>query len=186
VTPAWMATNPQYQPPQKGPQLVPELQAPVKMQFPGPLVAIVAAAAILTALIVSLPSVPNQRARSIAAAQQPQQPTGIQVQLTDMKMVPAQVGSAFYIDGQLINSGGGDITGVQLQGAFKSASGQVLDTQTHPVNGLRSGGGMQDLSQAPIKPNEVRPVRIYYDHVPQGWNRQMPELKVTAVTSSKQ
>src|SRR5437588_6941978 len=102
-----MATNPQYQPPQKGPQLVPELQAPVERQFPGPLVAIVAAAAILTVLIVSLPTVPNPRAAAIAAAHQPQQPAGIQVQLTDLKMVPAQVGSAFYIDGQLINNGGG-------------------------------------------------------------------------------
>ena len=181
-----MATNPQYQPLQKGPQLVPELQAPAKRQFPGPLVAIVAAAAILTALIVWLPSVPNQRVATIAAAHQPQQPTGIQVQLTDLKMVPAQVGSAFYIDGRLINNGGGDINGVQLQAVFKGANGQVLDTQIHPVNGLQAGGRMHDLSQAPIKPNEARPVRIYYDHSPQNWNRQMPELKVTAVTSSNQ
>ncbi len=178
-----MATNPQYPEPQK-PHIHPRLQTPPKKQFPWPLIAIVIAAAILAALIWWLPQAPKKQLPPNAAAV-PVQPTGNQIQLTNVKMTPSPVGSAFYVQGMLFNNGNSDITGVQLQAAFHGINGQVLQTQTRPMQGMvgNSATEAQDLTQAPIKPNESRAVRVYFEHYPAGWNKQMPDLKVTTVTA---
>ena len=47
-----------------------------------------------------------------------------------------------------------------------------------------AGGKPQDLTQSPIKSNEARPIRIYFERAPKGWNRQIPELTVTTVTGT--
>ncbi|HLK32572.1 MAG TPA: DUF2393 family protein [Terriglobales bacterium] len=178
-----MATNPQY-PEQQKPHIHPKLQVPPKKQFPWPLIAIIIAAAILAALIAWLPRTPKKQLPPNAAAV-PAQPTGNQIQLTNLKMTPSTVGSAFYIEGMLFNNGNSDITGVQVQAAFQGINGQVLEKQTRPVQGMvgTSATETQNLTEAPIKPNQSRPVRIYFDHYPAGWNKQMPDLTVTTVTA---
>ena len=178
-----MATSPQYPEP-RGPHLHPKLQTPPKRQFPWPLVALIIAAVILVALLAFLPRTPKKQLPP-NAAEVPAQPTGNQVQLTDLKMTPAPVGGALYIEARLFNNGDTDITGAQVQAQFKNAAGQILETQNRPVEGMvgTSGPQTQDLTQAPIKPNEARPVRIAFDHQPDGWNKQMPELKVSTVTA---
>ena len=175
-----MATNPQF-PEQQRPHLHPRLQTPPKRRFPWPLIAIIIAAAILAALIWWLPQTPKKQLPPDAAAV-PAQPTGDQIQLTNLKMTPSTVGSAFYVEGMLFNSGNTDLTGVQVQAAFHGINGQVLETQTRPVEGM-VGTDAQNLAQAPIKPNQSRAVRVYFNHYPAGWNKQMPDLKVTTVTA---
>jgi hypothetical protein len=177
-----MATNPQF-PEQQRPHLQPRLQTPPKGRFPWPLVAIVIAAAILAALIWWLPQTPKKQLPPNAAV--PAQPTGNQVQLTNLKMTPSTMGSALYVEGMLYNNGNTEITGVQVQAAFHGINGQVLETQTRPVEGMvgNSATQAQNLDQAPIKPNQSRAVRVYFDHYPAGWNKQMPDLKVTTVTA---
>jgi hypothetical protein len=73
-----------------------------------------------------------------------------------------------------------------VQATFKSASGQNLQTQTRLVQGLEGGSMTQteDLTKAPKRPKESRPIRIYFEHPPAGWNQQMPELSVTSVTGA--
>ena len=178
-----MATNPQF-PEQQRPHLHPRLQTPPKRRFSWPLIAIIIAAAILAALIWWLPQTPKKQLPPNAAAV-PAQPTGDQIQLTNLKMTPSTTGSAFYMEGMLYNNGNSDITGVQVQAAFHGINGQVLGTQTRPVEGMvgNSATEAQNLTQAPIKPNQSRAVRVYFDHYPAGWNKQMPDLKVTTVTA---
>ena len=176
-----MATNPQHS--EQRPHLHPRLQAPPKPRFPWPLIAIVIAAAILAVLIWWLPQPKKQLPPNAAAV--PAQPTGNQVQLTSLKMTPSTVGSAFYVEAMLYNNGNTDITGVQVQAAFHGINAQVLETQTRPVEGMvgNSATEAQNLAQAPIKPNQSRAVRVYFNHYPAGWNKQMPDLKVTTVTA---
>ena len=90
-----------------------------------------------------------------------------------------------YIEGRLVNQGSTDITGVQVQATFRDANGQALETQLRPVSGIAgsSGADTEDLTKAPIKPNEARPIRIAFDHYPNGWNHQLPDLKVVTVTA---
>lgn len=177
-----MATNPQYSEQQR-PHLHPRFHAPPKRRFPWPLIAIVIAAAILAVLIWWLPQPKKQLPPNAAAV--PAQPTGNQVQLTSLKMTPSTVGSAFYVEAMLYNNGNTDITGVQVQAAFHGINAQVLETQTRPVEGMvgNSATEAQNLAQAPIKPNQSRAVRVYFNHYPAGWNKQMPDLKVTTVTA---
>ena len=103
-----MATNPQY-PEQKRPHLHPRLQTPPKRSFPWPLIAIVIVAAILAALIWWLPQTPKKQLPPNAAAV-PAQPTSSQIQLTNLKLTPSPVGSAFYVEGMLYNNGSSAIT----------------------------------------------------------------------------
>ncbi|HET7749680.1 MAG TPA: hypothetical protein VFK81_09885 [Terriglobales bacterium] len=147
------------------------------------MIAIVIAAAILAVLIWWLPQPKKQLPPNAAAV--PAQPTGNQVQLTSLKMTPSTVGSAFYVEAMLYNNGNTDITGVQVQAAFHGINAQVLETQTRPVEGMvgNSATEAQNLAQAPIKPNQSRAVRVYFNHYPAGWNKQMPDLKVTTVTA---
>ncbi len=185
-----MATNPQY-PQQKGPREVPKyrddhakLEVPPKRVFPWAWIAIIIAAAILAALIYWLPQTPHRHAPP-TGAQVPQQPTANQVQFFNLKMQPAPTGSAFYLDGLLQNNGSTDITGVQVQADFKGINGQTLQTQTRAAQEVAGNGTPgQDFTKAPIKPGQSRPFQLYFDHYPAGWNKQLPELKVTAVTGT--
>ncbi|HEY6938365.1 MAG TPA: hypothetical protein VI424_14495 [Terriglobales bacterium] len=99
------------------------------------MIAIIIAAAILAALIWWLPQTPKKQLPPNAAAV-PAQPTGDQIQLTNLKMTPSTTGSAFYMEGMLYNNGNSDITGVQVQVAFHGINGQVLGTQTGPIEGM--------------------------------------------------
>lgn len=183
-----MATNPQIPPnmPRRGPREVPRLQLLKKKGFPWTLLAIIVAAAILAALIYWLPQTPRAGIAPTGAAVPPQ-PTANQIQLSGFRLNAAPVGNAFYLDGQLSNHGTTEITGVQVQVNFLGNNGQVVGSETRPVGELSSHADLksEDLVDRPIKPNEMRPVRIYVEHTPAAWNHQLPELTVTEVAATK-
>jgi hypothetical protein len=178
-----MATNPQY-PEQQRPHLQPRLPRPPKQRIPWPLIAIIIVAAILAALIWWLPQTPKKPLPP-SSLEVPAQPIDNQIQLTALKMTPFAMGSAFYLEGMLYNNGNSDIISVQVQAAFRSRNGQVLERQTRRMEGMvgNSATQAQDLAQAPVKPNQSRAVRVYLDHYPAGWNKQMPARKVATVTA---
>lgn len=183
-----MATNPQFPPPReprRGPSLAPKLPILKKSRFPWILFAIVVAAAILAALIWWLPQTP-QREAPPSAAQVPAQPTGSQIQLTNLNIQPAPTGTAMYLSGIIHNQGNTAITGIQVQASFRGINGQTLETQTRPVEGLTGANDNtpQNLTQNPIRPNQNRPFRVYFEHYPSGWNQQVPALKITNVTAT--
>ncbi|HKW18550.1 MAG TPA: FxLYD domain-containing protein [Terriglobales bacterium] len=185
-----MATNPKLPdypdiPPRKSADDHAKVQVIKKSKFPWPIVALIIGAAILIAIIALLPRAPHVT-QAPTAAQVPQQPTVDQIQLTNMKLSTSPVGGALYLTGLLHNTGSTAITGVQVQVQFLGRNGPVLETVTRPVEGLVGGTSdqAQNLTQAPIKPNESRPIRIYVEHVPSGWNHQLPKLTVTAVTGT--
>jgi hypothetical protein len=182
-----MATNPQF-PQQRGPQRVPDvhpkLKVPPRKQFPWPILAIIAAAAILAAIIALMPTTPHKRTAP-EAAQVPGQPTGSQVQFSHLTIKPGPTGASAYLAGQITNTGNTDITGVQVQATFKGANGQNLGTQVLPVEELKSPTQAQDFTKDPIKPNQARDFRITFDNVPAGWNHDVPAISISAVTGTK-
>jgi hypothetical protein len=185
-----MATNPKL-PDYRDPAPIKPIDDHAKVQtikkgkFPWPIVAIIIGAAILIAIIAFLPRGPHVT-QAPTGAEIPQQPTVDQIQLTDMHITSSPVGGAVYLTGLLRNTGNTAITGVQVQAQFLGRNGPVLETVSRPVESLAGGqaGQPQNLTQAPIKPNESRPIRIYVEHTPAGWNHQLPELTVTAVTGT--
>jgi hypothetical protein len=151
-------------------------------KFPWPIMALIVGAVLLLVIIAVLPKAPHIL-RTPSAPEVPRQPTAEQIQFTKLKIVPAPAGGALYLTGLLHNIGNSEITGVQVQAQFLGRNGPILETVLRPVEGV-DGGTSQDLTKAPIKPNEARPIRIYFEHAPKGWNRQIPELTVTSVTGT--
>lgn len=152
-------------------------------KFPWPILILIGGAALLIAIFALLSKAPHLTTPP-TQAQVPQQPTADQVQLTNLKLAPAPAGGAAYMTAILHNTGSTTITGAQVQAEFLGRNGPVLSTLTVPVQGLADRTTTQNLSQSPIKPNESRPVRIYFEHTPAGWNHQLPELTVTTVTGT--
>ncbi len=148
-------------------------------------IALLVAAVLLIALIAFLPRTPKV-APTPSAAEIPPQPTGEQIQFTNVKLIPAPVGNAVALDAVMTNAGGTDVNGVAVDGKFLGQDGRILATQRARVMGVEgnTAGDTQDLTQAPVKPNSQRPVRIVFDNVPAGWNHQMPELTVALVTGA--
>lgn len=188
-----MATNPKMPdypniPPRRPENEHGKVQIIRKSRFPWPILALIVGAAILIAIIALLPRAPHVTAPP-TGAQIPQQPTAEQIQLTNMKISPSPVGGSLDLTGILHNMGNSAITGVQVQAQFLRANGTPIETDTRPVQGIVGGSSAgdvsgQDLTQAPIKPNESRPIRIYLDRTPAGWNHQLPQLTVRAVTGT--
>jgi len=184
-----MATNPklpdfQNPPPRRDADQHGKVQMIRQSKFPWPLLALIVGAAMLIAIIAVLPKAPKL-SRTPSAAEAPRQPTVEQIQLTSVRVVPAPVGNPLYLDAILHNTGNSEITGVQVVGQFLGKTGQAVGTQTSVVQGAEGGGTTtQDLTQAPIKPNDQRPVRILFDRVPAGWNHEVPNLTVTTVTGT--
>lgn len=148
--------------------------------------AIIVAAAILIALIIWLPQTPKKQLPP-NAAQVPGQPTGAQVQFRDLRITPAPVGNQVYLSGTLVNTGDTAINGVLVDATFTNAQGQNLGTIRRPVEGIVGGSNVttQPLTEAPIKPNEARPIRIAFANVPQGWNHQLPAITMVGVTAEE-
>ena len=185
-----MATSPQSPLP-SGPELTSrepsggEVQDEVQNQagFPWLWLALIVAAAVLLAFIVKVPIPVPRSARSARAAA----PAPGQVQLADLNMTLAPVGSAMYLDVSLHNLGVTSITGLQLRADFKGTNGQIIASQLRFVAGVVGGSNqnnVQNLVDAPIRPNQSRRVRIYFDNLPQAWNKTVPDLTVVTVTGT--
>jgi len=183
-----MATNPELPdypniPPRKPEHERGKVQLIRQGKFPWPIAALIVAAVLLIVIIAVLPKLPHLTPGP-TGAQVPQQPTADQVQFTNLKISPAPAGGAIYLTGLLHNIGNSDINGAQVEAEFLDRNGPILATLSSKVEGVSGGTVSQDLTEAPIKPNEARPVRIYFEHTPKGWNHQLPELNVTTVTGT--
>jgi Protein of unknown function (DUF3426) len=193
MRPSWagelmMATNPKLPDYPSIPRRQPEhghgkVQMIRQSKSPWPILAIIAGAVLLIAMIALLPRVPHL-ANVPSGAEIPQQPTAEQVQFTNAKIASAPTGDAAYLTAVLRNNADSAITGVQVEAQFLGRNGPILATIRKPVEGLANGTTWQDLTQAPIKPNESRTVRVVFEHTPRGWNHQLPELTVTTVTGT--
>lgn len=159
-----------------------KLQLIKQGKFPWPIVAFVIGLVILATIILylALPSTGHPPAGSIV----PTQPTGQQIQFTNMRMTVGPVGGAVYVEALLSNAGATQITGVEVQGTFVDNNGQPLETENATLQALTQTGGAEDLTQAPIKPHESRRVRIYFNHMPEGWNKQPPKLRVLTTSGT--
>lgn len=178
-----MATHPlNPEPPQRSPQDIhPKLPPQKKGLEIWPIVILVVAAAILISLVVFLPRAPRKGVPP-SAAQVPPQPTGAQVQLTNLKLsTPVPPGSV-QITGEIFNAGQTAINEIQVQATFESSQGQQLLTLTAPVMSYSDGQAIP-LTEAVIPPGSQRPITIRLDQVPKGWDHAIPELRVINVTS---
>src|SRR3954465_446126 len=110
-----MATNPRV--PDR--QELPPLREQKKKKNGSPLVplGLLAAALLLIALIIWMPRAPKQVSAPTGAAI-PAQPTGSQVQITNLQLSPTPTGESMYIYANVFNAGSTAINGLRTQVTF--------------------------------------------------------------------
>jgi len=180
-----MATNPRI-PDERRDDLNARLrQNQPKSGAPWVLIALIAAAALLVALIAFLPRAPKA-APTPTGAEAPPQPTGQQIQFSNVKLVPSPDGKSLAVNAMMTNAGNTEVNGLAVDGKFAGQDGTILATLRSKVMGIEGGtaGDTQDLTQVPIKPNDKRAVRMVFEGVPDGWNHEPPALSVAIVTGS--
>ena len=183
-----MSTNPRI-PESRGPQLErgPGGLPPVKPKSgtTGVTLAIIVALLLLGAVFYFMPRAPRA-APPRPGAEVPQQPTPGQIQLQNVNMAKAPTGGSVELDGIMTNSGPRTINGIAVDVVFQRANGTIAGNQEAPIMGLKKEGStliQDDLVKNPIKPGDTRPFRVTVDRVPQGWNNEMPALRIVTVTS---
>lgn len=77
-----------------------------------------------------------------------------------------------FIFGTVVNDGPQPIRQMELTIEFHDLFNQVVLRDTRRLPGPRA---------APLAPGEHRDFQFGYDHVPEGWNRQYPSIRVTGL-----
>jgi hypothetical protein len=192
-----MATNPRIphdeRPEErKEPQLVPNTdQLKPKRPgggLPGVFAGILVAVVLLAVAIYFLPRMPKNRPPA-AAAQIPAQPVPGELQLQGMQLIAGPTDSAYYLDGNVTNTGPHSITGIVAEVKLRSSQNKVILDVQRPLQGMAMHGHnlvSDPLSKNPIKPNDTRPVRLGLDNVPSDWNHNLPDIRIVTVTAEGQ
>ena len=175
-----MATNPRIPPRQHLPTLVTQKR---KKSSSAPLVilGIVAAVILLAAILYFLPKAPvrpNVPSNTVV----PNQPPDSQVQLSDLRLSSAPVGSQMYIYARLSTAGQTAINGVLVDVTFRDKNERPRETLSSRVDSYRNDSAAP-LVDDPIEPGEARDIRIPVERTPADWNHEVPRVTVQDVTA---
>lgn len=137
-------------------------------------------------LLASIAFLAGSNSHSAPTSNQRVQPAESKVTITALQVTPAP-GSALFMDGVLHNAGQETISDVQVVASFYDGRGQIVDTQSHPVQAVISDSAMatQNLSESPIAPGADQVIRIYFPHYPASWNGQAPKIAVTRAAGNE-
>lgn len=123
-----------------------------------------------------------------AAEVTPLHPYAAQLRLTELKMSTAQnfVGATVtYLDGKVTNTGDKSVRGVTIEPVFRNSLGEVVQKESQPLMYIYVHKPYVDTSNLrsnPLRLGEVREFRMTFDHISADWNRELPELRITAVS----
>jgi len=76
------------------------------------------------------------------------------------------------ITGKIANTGDRVLDQVVLNCVFRDAYGQVVLRERVPIVSKKMGG---------LAPNEVKPFRMPFDNIPEGWNQALPDLVIAEI-----
>ncbi len=77
------------------------------------------------------------------------------------------------IVGKITNKGGRALRSVEIYCVFYDTYGQLA---------LRARVPIVKANSAPLQPGATRQFRLPFDNIPEGWNKQMPQLVIASVT----
>lgn len=170
-----MATNPKI-PPDLNRGRVAEPTAKRKAWWPPLLIAI--AIAILIGLIVWVTHTPAKSAQSNSA----EQVSGHQVQLRNLRPGTPTPSGGMELTGNLANNTGHDLEGVSVEATFRNITGQALETVRSELSPPQGTGQEARFTTNPIPAGATRNFVIRFQHVPEGWNGNLPELRIAQVS----
>jgi len=79
------------------------------------------------------------------------------------------------ITGKIENTGDRVLEQVVLNCVFRDAYGQVVLRERVPIVSKKMGG---------LAPNDVKPFRMPFDNIPEGWNQALPDLVIAEIDFS--
>ena len=118
----------------------------------------------------------------------PLHPYAAKLPLTAPKMSTAQnfVGATVtYLEGNVANTGDKAVNGATVESIFRNSLGEIVQRESQPLMYIHARTpyvDTSDLHANPLKPGETREFRLTFDHVSADWNRELPELRITAVS----
>ncbi len=127
-------------------------------------------------------------AAPVAAEGSPLHPYAAQLRLSDPQMSTAQnfVGATVtYLELKVSNTGDRAVSGATVEAIFRNSLGELVQREAQPlvyIHARQPYTDTSDLRASPLKPGETREFRLTFDHVSADWNREFPELRVTAVS----
>ena len=149
-------------------------------------VAVVLLGAIVgAAFLVSKRSPP---AAPVAAEVSPLHPYAAQLRFSEPQMSTAQnfVGATVtYLEVKVSNTGDRAVSGATVESVFRNSLGELVQREAQPlvyIHARQPYTDTSDLRSNPLKPGETREFRLTFDHISADWNREFPELRVTAVS----
>jgi hypothetical protein len=90
-------------------------------------------------------------------------------------------GKMTYLDGHVTNTGSRTVTGVTVQVVFANDEAMAPQVDTLPLTLIRTKEpyiDVEPVSADPLKPGGSRDFRLIFETVPDGWNTEMPEVRV--------
>lgn len=149
-------------------------------------------AGVVVLLVVGVFLIPKHRAEDYnpgGANLAPPDPYAADLPLSELHMSESSsvAGAKLtYIDGVVTNRGNRTVNGITIQVAFRDFTNQISQKATMPLTLIRTHQpyiDTQSVSAAPLKPGEDREFRLIFDHIPQEWNQQYPDLRIIEVSS---
>lgn len=123
-----------------------------------------------------------------AAEVSPLHPYAAQLRFSEPQMSTAQnfVGATVtYLEVKVANTGDRKVSGATVESVFRNSLGEVVQKESQPllyIHARKPYTDTSDLRSNPLKPGETREFRLTFDHVSADWNREFPELRITAVS----
>lgn len=147
---------------------------------------VVIALAVLILLSSRRNSVPTSQSTTQMAPADPYAPN---LPITNIQMSESSNlagGKVTYVDGHIANRGQKEVSGIVVQVAFRSYTGQFAQRETLPMNLIRTREPYVDtepVSARPLKPGDERDFRLIFDNVSPDWNQSYPEIRVIQVVA---
>jgi hypothetical protein len=145
-----------------------------------PPVLIVIAAAVLIGLIVWV-ATSKPRATQLGPAQPV---SALQVTLTNLVVSMPAPSATKDLTGDIVNHGTKPVAGVKVEATFRNATGQSLETVTEQLNSATGGAQNGGFAENPIAPGATAAFVVHLQHVPEGWDARVPDLRITEVRSA--
>jgi hypothetical protein len=150
--------------------------------------AIGVAVALLAAMVGAAVLFSGRKPAPAAAEVAPLHPYAAHLGFSELKMSTAQnfVGATVtYLEGKVANSGDKAVSGATVEVVFRNSLGEVVQKEPQPlmyIHTRKPYTDVSDLRSNPLKPGETREFRLTFDHISADWNRELPQLRVAAVS----
>lgn len=121
---------------------------------------------------------------------QPANPYNCKLVISNLHMATAENfagGTVTYIEGSVANTGDRKLTGASVEVQFKNALGEIAQKEQLPVMVLLPNSPYVDygpLDRAPLAAGQSRGFRLTLEHITADWDGQIPQIKVTNVSTS--